>query len=133
MLFYRFLTSVKYSMGRPSYLDQMISPEKELPPTPCPVLSAADKEKASHVSASISNKETETTIDVRGLEAPRPLVHILTLLESPDMGDTLVVIHDRDPVLLYPELQDRGWTWTKLSAPEGELHLRLSRKIGAES
>ena len=69
---------------------------------------------------------------MRGLEAPRPLVHILSLLESPDMGDTLVVIHDRDPVLLYPELEDRGWTWTKLSAPEGELHLRLSLIIVAK-
>jgi len=72
------------------------------------------------------------TIDVRGLEPPQPLVKIVTLLENPDVTDTVIVRHDRDPLLLYPELEERGWTWEVLASPEGELHLRLSRIPGAE-
>jgi hypothetical protein len=65
-------------------------------------------------------------IDVRGLEPPRPLVAILQLVDS--LGDAGVVIvhHDRDPMLLYPELAERGWVVHPLTAPPGEMRLRLS-------
>ena len=47
-------------------------------------------------------------IDVRGLACPQPLTSIVALVES--LGDAAVVIvhHDRDPMLLYPELAERG-------------------------
>jgi len=46
--------------------------------------------------------------------------------------DTVIVIHDRDPLLLYPELEERGWAWSPLPAPTGQLHLRLTRIPRAE-
>lgn len=66
-------------------------------------------------------------LDVRGLPPPQPLVTVLRLLpELQAMGTSLVMHHDRDPVLLYPELAERGWTAEPLPAPDGEVRLRLS-------
>jgi hypothetical protein len=66
-------------------------------------------------------------IDVRGLEAPLPLVAVLRLLERPQTGDEVVFHHDRDPLMLYAELSERGWTSAPLAGEEGEFRLRLCR------
>lgn len=67
-------------------------------------------------------------IDVRGLAPPRPLVAILRLLhELGDRGAAVIVHHDRDPALLYPELAERGWTAERLDAAPGEVRLLLKR------
>jgi uncharacterized protein (DUF2249 family) len=50
-------------------------------------------------------------IDNRGLEPPEPLVRILSALAELPEGDELVALMDREPVLLYPELERRGFTW----------------------
>lgn len=48
-------------------------------------------------------------IDVRGLEPPEPMVAILQAIDSGE-ADTVLVAHlDREPIFLYPELEDRGW------------------------
>jgi hypothetical protein len=68
-------------------------------------------------------------IDVRGLPPPQPLVAILRLVRS--LGDAaadIVVHHDRDPVLLYPELAEIGWSAAPLEAPAGEVRLLLRRQ-----
>jgi hypothetical protein len=65
-------------------------------------------------------------IDVRGLDAPRPLVAILQLIDSLPRDRAVVVHHDRDPLLLYPELAERGWSAEPLDAPAGEVRLRLT-------
>ena len=105
---------------------------KESVPEICPVLPSTDGTRPARTGPSISTHGTETHIDVRGLESPEPLVSILTLLENPDVTDTVIVIHDRDPLLLYPELEDRDWDWSQLPAPMGQLHLRLTRTPRAE-
>lgn len=66
-------------------------------------------------------------VDVRGLSPPQPLVAIVQVLES--VGETrAVVAHlDRDPLMLYPELAERGWTAERLSTPDNEVRLRLTR------
>ncbi|MGZ9034298.1 MAG: DUF2249 domain-containing protein, partial [Rhodospirillales bacterium] len=64
-------------------------------------------------------------IDVRGLEAPRPLVAILTLIEGGSHQGHIVVHHDRDPLYLYPELEDRGWRYARLPSPGDEVRLEL--------
>lgn len=66
-------------------------------------------------------------IDVRGLAPPQPLVAILRLIESAPLATPVVVHHDRDPVLLYPELAERGWVAESMPCPPGEIRLRLSR------
>lgn len=66
-------------------------------------------------------------IDVRGLPAPQPLVRILRLLHSLDPASVIIVHHDRDPQLLYPELAQIGWQAQTLPGEPGEVRLRLSR------
>jgi hypothetical protein len=66
-------------------------------------------------------------IDVRGLPPPAPLVAILELVGS--IGDTTPVIvhHERDPQLLYPELAEIGWTAVRIDGAPGEVRLKLER------
>jgi hypothetical protein len=68
-----------------------------------------------------------THIDVRGLIPPGPLVAILALVESIADPSPVIVHHDRDPKLLYPELAELGWVAVPLDAPEGEVRLKLER------
>lgn len=65
-------------------------------------------------------------VDVRGLQPPQPLLHILQLVER---GDAAVIIAhlDRDPRMLYPELAERGWAGERIDAEPGEVRLRLQR------
>lgn len=65
-------------------------------------------------------------VDVRGLPPPEPMVRILELLDSARF-DSLLVHHDREPRLLYPELAERGWEWQRLPATPPEVLLRLQR------
>jgi hypothetical protein len=66
-------------------------------------------------------------IDVRGLPPPEPLVAILTLLQSLPEPTPVIVHHERDPRMLYPELAELGWSAERIDAPQGEVRLRLER------
>ena len=66
-------------------------------------------------------------LDLRALEPPQPAVAILTLIDRPDAGDVVIARLPREPVFLYPELVERGWSWTRLEAPLDEFRLRLTR------
>ena len=67
-------------------------------------------------------------IDVRGLAPPQPVVAILRLLHEPGAsGAAVIVHHDRDPALLYPELAELGWAAERIDAAPGEVRLRLTR------
>ena len=48
-------------------------------------------------------------LDVRGLEPPEPMVRVLLALDALAPGATLEVLHDRRPMFLYPQLDDRGF------------------------
>jgi len=48
-------------------------------------------------------------LDVRGLEAPEPFERILRELETLPADTQLEVIHWREPLLLYPVLDETGW------------------------
>lgn len=50
-------------------------------------------------------------LDVRGLEAPEPMVRTLTALESLPPGATLVQINVRVPRFLLPQLEERGFSY----------------------
>jgi hypothetical protein len=65
-------------------------------------------------------------IDVRGLAPPQPLVTILRRVQGEDVPVRLVVHHDRDPVMLYPELAQIGWQAERVPAPPGEVRLLLT-------
>ena len=66
-------------------------------------------------------------INVRGLPPPGPLVAILRLVDARDAPARVIVHHDRDPLLLYPELAERHWTVLRITAPDGEVRLQLER------
>ena len=48
-------------------------------------------------------------LDVRGLEPPQPMVRVLEEIETLGPGARLEVHHDRRPLFLYPQLEDRGF------------------------
>lgn len=82
--------------------------------------------------AKIWRSSDGTHIDVRGLTPPGPMVEILQLLEGPEV--TLVTAHlDREPIFLYPELDERGWAYEILPSHCGnddcdhDIRLRLVR------
>jgi hypothetical protein len=68
-------------------------------------------------------------IEVRGLAPPGPLVAIIRLLESVPDATPVIVHHDRDPQLLYPELAERGWTAQPIQGDPGEVRLQLDRRM----
>lgn len=69
-------------------------------------------------------------VDVRGLEPPEPMVAILGHLERPGQAGPVTVHHDRNPIYLFPELAERGWTCQKIPSvlcDPGEIRLILKR------
>ncbi len=56
-------------------------------------------------------------LDVRGLEPPAPLVRVLETLDRLAPGQRLEVRHDRRPVFLYSQLEERGFVH-ETDAPE---------------
>lgn len=64
-------------------------------------------------------------IDVRTLPPPQPLVAILRRVHTLARDQQLIVHHDRDPMLLYPELAEIGWEAERIAAPAGEVRLLL--------
>lgn len=69
-------------------------------------------------------------VDVRGMEPPGPLAAIIELIERPSADKDVIVRIHRDPVFLYPELTERGWSWERLPSPAGEVRLRLVKDQG---
>lgn len=66
-------------------------------------------------------------IDVRGLAPPGPLGAILEYIGSVPAGTIVIVHHDRDPALLYPELAELGWIAERIDGAQGEVRLKLER------
>ena len=48
-------------------------------------------------------------LDVRGLEPPQPMIRVLEAIDRLGQGAELEVRHERRPVFLYPQLDDRGF------------------------
>ena len=72
-------------------------------------------------------EEDGVHIDVRGLPPPEPLVAILELIASTREATAVIVHHERDPQLLYPELAEIGWSAERIDASPGEVRLKLER------
>jgi tRNA 2-thiouridine synthesizing protein A len=50
-------------------------------------------------------------IDVRGLEPPETMGAILQALDGGEVAGALVGHFDHEPIFLYPELDDHGWSY----------------------
>ncbi len=64
-----------------------------------------------------------TTIDVRHLEMPLPMLTILDELEKLPAGQALYVDHKRIPVFLLPELEERKFEYRAKEISEGDVKL----------
>jgi uncharacterized protein (DUF2249 family) len=69
-------------------------------------------------------------LDVRGLEPPQPMVRILEAVARLAPGAELEVRHDRRPIFLYPQLDERGCLH-ETDEPEPGLVRILIRRSGA--
>lgn len=49
-----------------------------------------------------------TVLDVRGLEPPQPMLRVLEEIDRLGPGGELEVHHERRPMFLYPQLDERG-------------------------
>jgi len=68
------------------------------------------------------------TLDVRGLEPPMPMMLVLERLDTLGAGEELDVIHDRRPVFLYPQLDDRGFAHETDEPEPGTVRIRIRRR-----
>jgi hypothetical protein len=68
-------------------------------------------------------------LDLRGLQPPQPFVHVVRLLSQ--LGGDAATVHaqfDRDPVMLYPELAERGWQAERANDVGSGVGLVLTRQ-----
>lgn len=57
-----------------------------------------------------NNFEKMIELDVRELVPPEPMIMILENLSKIDDNTVMVVHHHREPLMLYPKLEERGYT-----------------------
>lgn len=71
-------------------------------------------------------------LDLRGLDPPEPMVRALDAVEALGHGETVQIITDREPLLLYRELDRRGHAYAHESDKDGfRTTVRRSEKEGA--
>ena len=66
-------------------------------------------------------------LDVRGLEPPQPMVRVLEVAAHLAPGAELEVRHDRRPVFLYPQLEQRGFVHETDEPEPGLVRIRIRR------
>jgi tRNA 2-thiouridine synthesizing protein A len=71
------------------------------------------------------------TLDVRGLPPPLPLMRVLERLETLVVGEQLELVHDRRPMLLYPQLEVRGFVHETNETEPGVVRVLIARKADA--
>lgn len=62
-------------------------------------------------TARFSTQTEPVEVDVRDLPPPEPLQETLGTLESMDADKILVQINDREPMHLFPMLEERGYSY----------------------
>jgi TusA-related sulfurtransferase len=67
-----------------------------------------EQKSESHGACACGEKEA-LEVDARGLEPPQPLVKILEALSALRTGQQLRARTDRRPMLLFPQVEERGF------------------------
>ncbi|HEY7433874.1 MAG TPA: DUF2249 domain-containing protein [Methylomirabilota bacterium] len=65
--------------------------------------------RAEPIAAPAPAARLRTVVDVRGLEPPQPMVRVLAEVDRLGPGAELEVLHERRPMFLYPQLDERGF------------------------
>lgn len=66
-------------------------------------------------------------IDVRGLPPPEPLLRTLEATTTLAPGESLTMVHDRNPTLLFPRLAERGLTFHTETDDNGLVRVIIHR------
>ena len=66
-------------------------------------------------------------IDLRTLPPPQPMLAVLELVARLGDDQVVTVVHNRDPIYLYPELAEIGWELTLVRAEDGALYFQLRK------
>jgi hypothetical protein len=70
-------------------------------------------------------------VDLRGLDPPDPMVTVLRMIDQGEVASVLIAHFDREPIFLYPELDDRGWSHDVLPSEcgscAGDVRLCIAR------
>ena len=84
--------------------------------------------RGGRTPAAPEREPRRAVIDVRGLEPPQPMVLVLEAADRLEPGERLEVIHDRRPVFLYPQLEERGLEHETDEPEPGMVRIVISRK-----
>ena len=68
-----------------------------------------------------------TMLDVRGLEPPEPMVRVLEAIDRLAPGGELEVRHERRPMFLYPQLDERGFAYETDEPEPGLVRIVIRR------
>jgi uncharacterized protein (DUF2249 family) len=90
---------------------------------------AAPRPAAPGIASSL---DSDGALDVRNLEPPEPLVRIIAACRTLAPGATLKVLHERRPSLLYPKLDELGFTHRTEELAEDVFHIYVTRPMGKE-
>lgn len=71
--------------------------------------------------------EPDQHLDNRELEPPEPMVRILAAIETMQPGQVLSALLCREPMFLFPELENRGHQWRGGFEPDGTTYKILIR------
>ncbi|MDQ0229278.1 DUF2249 domain-containing protein [Metabacillus malikii] len=66
-------------------------------------------------------------VDNRGLEPPQPMIRTLKKLEALASDEYLIIINDRPPMFLYPELEELGFTHETTPHPDGGYQIMITK------
>lgn len=75
----------------------------------------------------MSTPPREATLDVRGLEPCEPMDRILQRIEQLGAGERLRALISREPLPLFPLLQQRGCAWRVVRNEPGCCELLIWR------
>lgn len=73
-------------------------------------------------------RDARVVLDVRGLEPPHPMVRVLQAAERLPLGSVLEVRHERRPIFLYPQLDERGFDHETDEPEPGLVRILIRRR-----
>ncbi|OGK83793.1 MAG: hypothetical protein A2X52_20830 [Candidatus Rokubacteria bacterium GWC2_70_16] len=89
---------------------------------------AASRSEAPGAAGAAADRSHVVRLDVRGLEPPQPMVRVLEQLDGLAAGQDLEVIHDRRPLFLYPQLEERGFAHETDEPEAGVVRILIRRR-----
>lgn len=78
--------------------------------------------------ASPADYENVIELDVRELAPPEPMMKILENISKVDEKTVMVVHHHREPMMLYPKLEERGYTAITNKIDENYFKVVITKK-----